>query len=48
MGLPMFKRWIGLVYQGLREGQDGFIKVEVKDRMGLSKFKRWIGWVYKG
>ena len=48
MGLPRFKRRIGWVYQGLREGQDGFIKVEEKDRMGLPKFKRWIGWVYQG
>jgi len=27
MGLPRFKGRIGLVYQGLREGKDGLIKV---------------------
>ena len=46
MGLPGFKKRIGLVYQGLREGYNMFNKVYGKDRMGLSRFKRRIRWVY--
>jgi len=32
-----------LVYQGLREGKDGFTKVKEKDRMGLPRLKGSIG-----